>query len=203
MASSCPVQVQCKPATPVPFRVTLECPLSVIFASCSHTQLNRNEADFSSSMPTSKCVDIRRRDRKGDTSRFAGYCQSCTITDKSSAAQDGHHSPACIISLRTVSATIPVIQAFHQALQISASLWTCICDPTYQGKLGQGQLGPGQLGMSNTILARSEYKLCHANINASIHHVSSQHGAHGCSYMPLLLSRPLILTHTSWADEGI
>jgi len=35
--------------------------------------------------------------------------------------------------LHTVSATILMIQAFHRALQIRASLGTCIWDPIYQG----------------------------------------------------------------------
>ena len=86
--------------------------------------------------------------------------------------------------MHALSATIRVIQAFYQALQISVSLVTCICDPIYQGNLGQGPIDLAQLGILNAILARSEYKLCHANINASTHHVSSQHRAHDCSYMP-------------------
>ncbi len=46
------------------------------------------------------------------------------------------------------------------------SLGTCISDPIYQGNLGQGPIDLAQLGTLNAILARSEYKLCHANINA-------------------------------------
>ena len=43
--------------------------------------------------------------------------------------------------MHIVSDKLPTIQAFHRALQISASLGTCIWDPIYQGILANTQMG--------------------------------------------------------------